>query len=366
MSRVPLQTLIDRSVRNMGAVVPQIRSLAITLITKSYDEGINVQISSGYRSNTQQASIYGMGRPNYWWNGKLYGNEGSIVSNAKPGQSVHNYGLAIDYFLVSDDGLKAIWVVDAQWRRVAQIGKSLGFTWGGDWKGFVDAPHLEYTKGLTWRDLQAGKRPSFGSVQAASERDYLENGAEGAAVEEMQKLLIALGHKITADGIFGPASESALKAFQSSRKLTADGVYGPQSKKALQAAVKPPAVPGATAPNKNDSKEETILFKPNSPTFRKETVKLFEDAHTVGIFSSREHAEQTEKGDISESDAIGAIATIINRVGILQDPNAEPYPAHKEATEWVKEKGISDGTRPTFPATRQQVNQMLYNYDKQK
>jgi len=350
----------------MGAVVPQIRTLGIELITRAYNEGINAQISSGYRSNTQQASIYGMGRPNYWWNKKLYGNEGSIVSNAQPGQSVHNYGLAIDYFLTTPDGNTATWVVNAQWRRVAAIGKSLGFTWGGDWTGFVDAPHLEYTKGLTWRDLQAGRRPLFDNVQAAAERDFLENGDRGDAVVAMQNLLIALGHKITADGIFGPASESALKSFQTSRNLTADGVYGPQTKTALQAAVKPPEVPGATAPTKNDPKEEIMLFKPDSPTFREETIKLFEDAHKVGVFESRAHAEKTEKGDISESDAIGAIATILNRVGILQDPNAEPYSAHKEAAEWVKENGVSDGTRPTLPVTRQQAWQMIKNYDESK
>lgn len=44
-----------------------------------------MQISSGFRSNEDQAYIYGQGRPNYIWNGKVYGSEGSIVSNAPPG-----------------------------------------------------------------------------------------------------------------------------------------------------------------------------------------------------------------------------------------------------------------------------------------
>jgi len=57
------------------------------------------------------------------------------------------------------------------------------------------------------------------------------------------------------------------------------------------------------------------------------------------------------------------IATILNRLQILQDPNSLPYSAHAEAAEWVTDNGISDGTRPTLPASRQQVWQMIKNYD---
>lgn len=92
---------------------------------------------------------------------KKYGSIGSIVSNAKPGTSVHNYGLAIDYFLVSDDGNISLWTVNDKWRRVAAIAKSMGFEWGGDWTSFKDYPHLQYTKGLTISQLRAGKRPTF-------------------------------------------------------------------------------------------------------------------------------------------------------------------------------------------------------------
>ncbi|GAA0449393.1 MAG: M15 family metallopeptidase [Bacillota bacterium] len=64
-------------------------------------------------------------------------------------------------FIVSDDGQKAIWTVNAKWKRVAAIGKSLGFEWGGDWSSFKDYPHLQMTGGLTLSQLQAGKRPNL-------------------------------------------------------------------------------------------------------------------------------------------------------------------------------------------------------------
>jgi len=158
---VSLETLITRSVNRLGDVHPQIKEYTIELLTRCYNEGILVQISSGYRSDVDQAYIYGQGRPSYTWNGKKYGFSGSIVSNAQPGTSVHNYGLAIDYFLVSDDGNHSLWTVNDKWRRVGAIAKAMGFEWGGDWTSFKDYPHLQYTKGLTIAQLKAGKRPTF-------------------------------------------------------------------------------------------------------------------------------------------------------------------------------------------------------------
>lgn len=158
---VSLETLTTRSINRLGAVHPSLKEYTIELLRRCYQEGILVQISSGFRSNEDQAYIYGQGRPNYIWNGKVYGSKGSIVSNAPPGTSIHNYGLAIDYFLVSDDGNKSLWTVNDKWKRVAAIAKSMGFEWGGDWKSFKDYPHLQYNKGLTIAQLKAGHRPVF-------------------------------------------------------------------------------------------------------------------------------------------------------------------------------------------------------------
>ncbi|MEK3995622.1 M15 family metallopeptidase [Psychrobacillus sp. FSL K6-2365] len=163
---VSLDELIRRSVNRIGAVHPSLKEYTIELIKRCYKEGILVQISSGFRSNEDQAYIYGQGRPSYIWKGKVYGSKGSIVSNAPPGTSIHNYGLAIDYFLVSEDGNKSLWTVNDKWKRVAAIAKSMGFEWGGDWKSLKDYPHLQYNKGLTIAQLKAGHRPIFTPLKA--------------------------------------------------------------------------------------------------------------------------------------------------------------------------------------------------------
>lgn len=157
---VSLDTLISRSKARLGKVHPSLEEYTVELIKRCYNEGIRVQISSGYRSLEDQAWIYGQGRPTYVWNGKKYGTSGKIVSNAQPGSSIHNYGLAIDYFLVSEDGKNSIWTVNKEWRRVAEIAKGMNFEWGGDWS-WKDYPHLQFNRGLTVKQLAAGTKPTF-------------------------------------------------------------------------------------------------------------------------------------------------------------------------------------------------------------
>ncbi len=237
---VALQTLIDRSVRNIGNVHEAVKSRVVEIIEKAYEENIYVQFSSGYRSFERQADIFGQGRPWYTWNGKNCGSNGNVVSNAMPGQSVHNYGLAVDYFLTTDDGQDSIWTVNHNWKRVAEIAKGLGFTWGGDWTSFKDYPHLELTGGLTWRDLKAGKRPTHLLNEARPSDGLLENGDSGDEVEKLQKDLLALGIDLPvygADGDYGDETENAVFKFQEKHGLKQDGIAGEQTLKAIKEAL---------------------------------------------------------------------------------------------------------------------------------
>ena len=57
----------------------------------------------------------------------------------------------------------------------------------------------------------------------------LKNGSSGADVTTVQYLLNGRGHSTASDGSFGPATEAAVKAFQSANGLVADGVVGPKT-----------------------------------------------------------------------------------------------------------------------------------------
>ncbi|TWT04228.1 M15 family metallopeptidase [Planococcus sp. CPCC 101016] len=126
------------------------------LVAEAAEIGIDVVITDGYRSPEEQDILHSQGRS----------MSGNVVTYAEGGESYHNYGLAIDYALRLDDG-SVVWDItrddngngESDWFEVADIGKKLGFDWGGDWQRFKDYPHLEMTFGLSIRELQQGWRP---------------------------------------------------------------------------------------------------------------------------------------------------------------------------------------------------------------
>jgi hypothetical protein len=61
----------------------------------------------------------------------------------------------------------------------------------------------------------------------------VQNGSSGDAVRAAQTELAAHGYNVAVDGAFGPATDSAVRSFQSAHGLTADGVVGPQTWQAL-------------------------------------------------------------------------------------------------------------------------------------
>jgi peptidoglycan L-alanyl-D-glutamate endopeptidase CwlK len=112
------------------------------------------------RSFKLQDELYAQGRT----------KPGKIVTNAKGGQSYHNYGLAIDIVLLVDkngDGTfeTASWQTNvdfdgdgvSDWMEVVKIFKMYGWEWGGDWK-FTDMPHFQKTFGKSIKQLQLSKK----------------------------------------------------------------------------------------------------------------------------------------------------------------------------------------------------------------
>ena len=106
--------------------------------------GIAIAITAARRTIAEQNAIYAQGRS----------KPGQIVSNAKGGQSAHNFGCAIDIVPLKDGA--ADWNAPASvWHRLGEIGKSCGLVWGGEFHSIKDLPHFESP---TWRQLQAAWR----------------------------------------------------------------------------------------------------------------------------------------------------------------------------------------------------------------
>jgi len=139
-------TMLDpRTEKTLGTlhekVQPKFRAFMDHAQRLAAAEGLEYRAISGLRTFDEQAAIYAKGRT----------TPGRIVSNARPGTSYHNYGLAIDCgvfrsgkYLDSDEPKTA----EAFHKKAGEIAESYGLTWGGTFKGFKDTPHFELSHGL--------------------------------------------------------------------------------------------------------------------------------------------------------------------------------------------------------------------------
>lgn len=113
--------------------------------------GRSWSLSDGRRTIAQQNALYAQGRT----------KPGKVVTNAKGGQSAHNFGLAADLWPMK--GKDFDWTANqALFKTMADIARSMGLTPGYYFKSIHDAPHIEDP---SWKDVQlAWKR---GEVQVA-------------------------------------------------------------------------------------------------------------------------------------------------------------------------------------------------------
>lgn len=77
------------------------------------------------------------------------------------------------------------------------------------------------------------RHASGSTTTATPASSLLRRGSRGDNVQTLQIALIAAGHTIIADGIFGKATEQAVRAFQARNRLKIDGIAGPQTMAAL-------------------------------------------------------------------------------------------------------------------------------------
>jgi len=109
------------------------------------------RVTSAFRSIQEQNALYKQGRT----------APGKIVTKAKGGYSIHNYGLAFDFCLIVDGKYASWeWLKDfdgdkvADWMEFVNLFKEYGYEWGGDWKSFKDYPHIQKTFGRTVEELR--------------------------------------------------------------------------------------------------------------------------------------------------------------------------------------------------------------------
>lgn len=142
-----------KSIDRINTMHPKVRQKALDAYreaVKATPVGVHPFVDEGLRSFERSDALYAQGRT----------KPGNIVTNAKGGSSLHNYGLALDFHLQVNG--KDVWPnnfrADKNWMKVVEIFKKHGFTWGGDFRSIVDAPHFEMTFGYTTKQLLALKQ----------------------------------------------------------------------------------------------------------------------------------------------------------------------------------------------------------------
>lgn len=120
------------SSRRLEDLYPQTRAKVDAWLTDCECQGLDILVTSTYRSFAEQAELYAQGRT----------KPGKRVTNAKPGSSFHNVRRAVDFVPLT--GGKPNWsATNPALLKAAEIGEKHGLAWGGRWKSFKDMLHLE-------------------------------------------------------------------------------------------------------------------------------------------------------------------------------------------------------------------------------
>ena len=132
--------------RKIEDLLPVVQEKVKAFIALCLLEGIDVIITSTYRDFESQTALYNQGRT----------TPGKKVTNAKAGQSYHNFRCAFDFAPVVNG--KINWNDTATFTKCGELAERCGLEWAGRWKSFKELAHCQYTGGLTIADLQAGKK----------------------------------------------------------------------------------------------------------------------------------------------------------------------------------------------------------------
>jgi len=143
--------MIDAGTENvLSQLYPDFAERLKTVYRQMHEiHGRPMRAVEGVRSFKRQLSLYAQGRT----------QPGKIVTKARPGFSVHHYGIACDsWFRGNDPFLESLTPGqrDFYWKEFGFFCQKYGLTWGGDWDGdkdmtdqtLHDMPHAELTYGF--------------------------------------------------------------------------------------------------------------------------------------------------------------------------------------------------------------------------
>lgn len=139
--------------RSLESLHPPVANRVKALIKRAADIGIDVIVTCAYRDHEAQDALYAQGRT----------KPGKTVTNARGGQSLHQWRCAVDVAIVEHG--KCVWDDTPQgasaWAKLGRLADEVGLEWAGNWRGKLrERCHFQYSGGLSLEALQSGKVPS--------------------------------------------------------------------------------------------------------------------------------------------------------------------------------------------------------------
>lgn len=132
--------------RDLNELLPVVRDAATRALSNCKTAGIDVLVTCTYRTPQEQAALYAQGRT----------APGKKVTNAKPGQSFHEYRVALDLYPLINGKPDFSGTHLDQWKKIATFFKAEGFEWAYEWKTFKEMPHFQMTGGHPLSYFQNG------------------------------------------------------------------------------------------------------------------------------------------------------------------------------------------------------------------
>ncbi|GHV34044.1 hypothetical protein FACS18949_09370 [Clostridia bacterium] len=123
--------------RGLELLHPELQPIAKAFTEKCKAAGLNVLVTETWRTAAEQDALYAKGRT----------VGGAVVTNCRGSEyeSPHQWGTAFDFC----ENVRGKEYANTEFfKKCGAIGKALGLYWGGDFKNFVDMPHLELPKFL--------------------------------------------------------------------------------------------------------------------------------------------------------------------------------------------------------------------------
>lgn len=124
---------------------PPLLERLLAVLADCRKEGADYWAICGLRTPQEQLALYEQGRT----------RPGHVVTQSKPWQSSHQYGLAVDFARDADasrTGLQPSWKA-ADYDVLGRLAVRHGLVWGGNFK-FRDAPHVQWPGYVTGKQLE--------------------------------------------------------------------------------------------------------------------------------------------------------------------------------------------------------------------